>query len=267
MCVSNTGLKKKSLKSNIHNIIQRWKLIFKRISEEVLDSLDENDISISDDKRIEALFNSNKDDDDSDGDIDTDTNIDTDNVEKRRNNKQNKNIQLLNKRGASNSTNARGLSKRSVSNFSSIKENDNERKITDSNDNLRNIENSDNIIDNGDNNNIDDSYKITFDNYDPIEECKKLRTTINGTFYHAGTVWETRRKLWTENVTNIDPSKEHNRDIFKSIPEQYYYRVYKKLVIDDKPLREPLNLEDAIKVINSGWKETKTWENTSKVLH
>lgn len=262
MCVSNTDLKKKGLKSNIHNIIRRWKLIFKRISEEVLDNLDENDISISDGKRIEALFNNNTNDG-IDGDIDTD------NVEKRRNNKQNKNIQLLNKREAPDSTNSRGLSKRSVSNFSSIKKDDNESKITDSNDNLHNIESSDNIIDNGDNNNnnIDDPYKITFDNYDPVEECKKLRTAINRTFYHAETVWETRRKLWTENVTNIDPSKEHNRDIFKSIPEQYYYRVYKKLVIDNKPLREPLNLEDAIKVINSGWMETKTWENASKCLH
>lgn len=44
MCVSNTDEKKKGLKSNIHNIIQRGQLIFIRISEEALDGLEQDDI-------------------------------------------------------------------------------------------------------------------------------------------------------------------------------------------------------------------------------
>lgn len=255
MCVSNTDAKKKSLKSTIRNIIRRWKLILKRISEEALNDLDENDISISDGKRIEALFNNSNNTNYSD------TNTDTDNMEKRRNKKKHKDIRSLNNGELSNSNNYRSLSKHTVSTSSIIKGNDNERIVTDFNNNLHNTKSSDSY-----NNNSNDKHKITFDNYDPVEECKKLRSQIYGTFYHAGTIWETRRKLWTENTTNIDSSKEHNRDVFKFIPEQYYYRVYKKLVIDDKPLREPLNLEDAIKVINSGWMETKIWDNTSKGL-
>lgn len=240
MCVLNTDVKKKGLKSNIHNIIQRWKLIFKRISEEALDGLEQNEISISDDKKIEALFNNKKKKKEKEkkGKIDME-----------RNNKKQKNIQSL-------TNDYIDLNEHSVSASSIGRGNADEMKATDIIDNLSDFESNDN----------DDIQKITFDNYDPVKECQKLRSQIDGPFYHAETIWKTRRKLWTENTTNIDPFKEHNREVFKAIPEQYYYRVYKKLVIEDIPLREPLNLEDAIKVINSGWRETKTWNNASKGL-
>ena len=256
MCVPNTDVKKKSLKSNIHNIIRRWKLILRRISEEALNNLDENDISMSDDRRIEALFNVNNSDNSND------------NSDKRKNKKKGKDSQSLNDGEPSNSNKYIDISKQSISTPLRIEGNDDKRRTTDLNINSYNTEDSGYNNDGDGGVDIDvgvDTHKITFDNYDSVKECEKLRSEINGTFYHAEIIWETRRKLWTENITNTDPSKEHNRDIFKSIPEQYYYRVYKKLVIDDKPLREPLNLEDAIKVINSGWMETKPWDNASKV--
>ena len=149
------------------------------------------------------------------------------------------------------------LNKSSVSSPSIGKGNADEMKATDITDNLSDIES---------NNKDDNIQNITFDNYDLVKECQKLRSRKDGPFYHGESIWKIRRKLWTENTTNIDPFKEHNRDVFKDIPEQYYYRVYKKLVIEDIPLREPLNLEDAIKVINSGWRENKTWDNASKGL-
>ncbi|EDO16119.1 hypothetical protein Kpol_1001p31 [Vanderwaltozyma polyspora DSM 70294] len=113
-----------------------------------------------------------------------------------------------------------------------------------------------------------DSNIETFSNYNATEKCKELRHELGEPFCSADIIWKRRRELWTEiNETNNDISgSEKRKQTFEKIPADYYPRVYKKLVIDDKPLKDPLNLEDAIQVINSGWTETKKWATAANGL-
>ena len=90
---------------------------------------------------------------------------------------------------------------------------------------------------------------------------------IRDRFCSAEKIWKRRRQLWTQPTDqegSVNGDGATRREIFRAIPEGYYARVYKKLVVDDKPLREPLNLEDALQVINAGWTETRKWANAAK---
>ena len=103
-----------------------------------------------------------------------------------------------------------------------------------------------------------------FDSYDDVEACRALRKQTGEPFCDAAKIWRQRRELWqlpTNAVTQGDI--DQRRHGFQQIPAEYYDRVYKKLVMEDKPLREPLNLQDALKVINAGWTETKKWERAA----
>lgn len=113
-----------------------------------------------------------------------------------------------------------------------------------------------------------DQESMSFDNYDAVAECAKLREQIGEPFYHAETIWKKRRELWNKPSAEFDEQKDliDKRKSFKAIPGNYYPRIYKKLVVDDKPLREPLNLKDVIDVINSGWIETRKWANAAQGL-
>ena len=94
----------------------------------------------------------------------------------------------------------------------------------------------------------------TFLTYDPVKECEKLRSRTEGPFYHAERIFDQRRTLWQAETNGMTPEKiARRRAFFKEIPEEYYAKIYKKLVVDDKPLKKPLNLADAMKVIESGW--------------
>ena len=94
----------------------------------------------------------------------------------------------------------------------------------------------------------------TFSTYDPVKECEKLRSRTEGPFYHAERIFDQRRILWQAETNGMTPEKiARRRAFFKEIPEEYYAKIYKKLVVDDKPLKKPLNLADAMKVIESGW--------------
>ncbi|CCH62963.1 hypothetical protein TBLA_0I03080 [Henningerozyma blattae CBS 6284] len=112
---------------------------------------------------------------------------------------------------------------------------------------------------------------LTFATYDSVKESRKLRkeSEKNGVpFINANEVWIKRRNLWTTKSSNCIDSEvlEKRNKVFETIPPGYYSRVYKKLVVDDKPLLEPLNLQNAIRVIDAGWTETKKWDNASKGL-
>lgn len=120
----------------------------------------------------------------------------------------------------------------------------------------------------GDGDNSDDEEEVTFRNFNTVDECAKLRKEHGEPFCGGSAVWERRRLLWTQPVDsqiNVDEFHKH-KELFATIPQNYYTRIYKNLVLDDKPLREPLNLQDAIKVINAGWVETRKWENAAKGL-
>lgn len=108
----------------------------------------------------------------------------------------------------------------------------------------------------------------TFANYNPVEECTRLRSEFGEPFIQGELIWRRRRELWTtrpDNSTKCNESQQH-RSSFDKVSPQYYTRIYKKLVLDNKPLRQPLNLQDAMRVINAGWVETNKWERASKGL-
>ena len=110
----------------------------------------------------------------------------------------------------------------------------------------------------------EDESRDPFDSYDDVEACRALRKQTGEPFCDAAKIWRQRRELWqlpTNAVTQGDI--DQRRHGFQQIPAEYYDRVYKKLVMEDKPLREPLNLQDALKVINAGWTETKKWERAA----
>ncbi|CAI1605520.1 hypothetical protein SEUBUCD646_0L04450 [Saccharomyces eubayanus] len=107
----------------------------------------------------------------------------------------------------------------------------------------------------------------SFENYNVVEERIKLAQQSKKPFCNGEKLWRRRRQLWTQHNeqegSTGDDGAAH-REVFQAIPEEYYARIYKKLVVDDKPLREPLNLEDALQVINTGWTETRKWANAAK---
>lgn len=111
--------------------------------------------------------------------------------------------------------------------------------------------------------------KMTYLNFDTVKECEKLRQKSKGPFTGGPDLWKTRRKLWCEQTVPdrvVEAQNQKRKEVFDNIPEAYYTRVYKKLVVDDKPLKEPMNLSDALHVINAGWIDTKKWSNAANGL-
>lgn len=103
---------------------------------------------------------------------------------------------------------------------------------------------------------------LTFEQCDYVDECSRLRREVGEPFYHGGLIWHRRREMWNQTTkSNIIQDSQRRRDKFAGIPKQYYIRIYKKLSIEGKPLKEPLNLQDALQVVNAGWTEIKKCEN------
>lgn len=114
----------------------------------------------------------------------------------------------------------------------------------------------------------DEGETESFRKFDPVAECDRLRSESSEPFCRGNEVWEHRRALWlrpTVSRTKVEESKAR-REAFEKIPQKYYTRVYKRLVMDNRPLREPMNLQDAIKIINAGWIETRKWEDAANGL-
>lgn len=114
----------------------------------------------------------------------------------------------------------------------------------------------------------DDEISESFLRFDAVAECERLRKQSPGPFCKGDEIWEHRRALWlkpTVSRTKIQESEER-REVFAKIPQNYYTRIYKRLVMDNKPLREPMNLQDAIQIINAGWIETRKWEDAANGL-
>lgn len=108
--------------------------------------------------------------------------------------------------------------------------------------------------------------RIPFEEYDAVSECAKLRRETGEPFYQGSQIWLRRRELWTQPAAtnSINDSIKRSRK-FSKISSQSYIKIYKKLSIDDKSLREPLNLKDALKVVDAGWKEVRRCEEAEMV--
>lgn len=108
--------------------------------------------------------------------------------------------------------------------------------------------------------------RIPFEDYDTVDECAKLRRETGEPFCQGDKIWLRRRELWTQPAksNSINESIKRSRK-FTTIPRQCYVKIYKKLSIDDKPLKEPLNLKDALKVIDAGWTEIRRCEEAAVI--
>ncbi|CCD27131.1 Gag1p NDAI_0J02390 [Naumovozyma dairenensis CBS 421] len=232
-----TNPKKSSVKSTLSNTFHKWKTTLRKITHETLNSLDES--SSSDDK-IDALFHAN-------AASNTDENL--------------AKLERLEKKETA-----------------LLTQNNTEQLITkDDHDAVHAptpiTSNTTTTLQDGDDDKpSEEEEEETYETYNSELECAKLRSKCeseNKPFIEGHLIWEHRRELWNKprNDIKIDQAEiASRRKVFQSIPEQYYPRIYKKLVVDDKPLREPLNLEDAMKIINAGWHETKKWANAANGL-
>lgn len=111
------------------------------------------------------------------------------------------------------------------------------------------------------------STKQTYATYDAVQECAKLRAASEEPFSGADQIWKRRRDLWTKSTSQADlQTAQRNRDRFNEISPRHYVRIYHRLVVDGMALKHPVNLQDAMKVINSGWVETQKWERAANGL-
>ncbi|CAB4256177.1 similar to Saccharomyces cerevisiae YLR407W Putative protein of unknown function [Maudiozyma barnettii] len=225
---------KSSFKQSVSALMNKWKDIFKSITHNTLDELE----TYSSDEQIDAMFRRNK----------KDANVV----------KFNK---ILNERDSG----------ASLSQCNPVTSSQLEMKLTDerstenatsvSASNATQVKDIDEEMNSDDNEDEEDE---TFDNYDDVQACRLLRSEKGEPFVDAIEIWKYRRDLWQKRTTDVTKEDiDERREEFQQIPSEYYDRIYKKLVIEDKPLREPLNLQDALKVINSGWTETKKWERAA----
>lgn len=79
--------------------------------------------------------------------------------------------------------------------------------------------------------------------------------------YHE---WLRIRNEWTKGTCDNGPTSVEEFENFpnsklRDIPDTMYPKMYKMLVKENRPLKEPLNLADAFKIIKSGWQEDGTW--------
>ncbi|CCF56017.1 hypothetical protein KAFR_0A05820 [Kazachstania africana CBS 2517] len=233
--------KNTSLKSMFHYPFHRWKVFLKKIAHETLNSLEENGSSSSDEK-IDSLFAEQK--------------------------------SIWNK-ASSTERDSKASMSFSIKRFNTRQGGGNlEMKLSDEPTEefttSSNVQNADDTSDEDEEAAEEDRNSfnnVTFDNYDSVKECGKLRKLVGEPFHQGEMIWNQRRTLWSQDLTKLTPEQlRERREKFSSVPKDCYTRIYKKLVVDDKPLRDPVNLQDAIKIINAGWIETQKWENAAKGL-
>ncbi|AJV66131.1 BMC_2a_G0040190.mRNA.1.CDS.1 [Saccharomyces cerevisiae] len=225
MTVSTSKTPKKNIKYTLTHTLQKWKETLKKITHETLSSIDDSSGS---DEKIEALFTVSQPAVVASKGIDRDS-------------------------GASMSQVGAGVN-------STL-----EMKLTDESEESSSANNTTTTA----SHTLSNSKKSmqNFENYNVVEERIKLAQKSKAPFCNAEKIWKRRRQLWTQPTEQSESANNDGvtrREIFQAIPQEYYARVYKKLVVDDKPLREPLNLEDALQVINAGWTETRKWANAAK---
>ncbi|AAS52762.1 AER078Wp [Eremothecium gossypii ATCC 10895] len=111
------------------------------------------------------------------------------------------------------------------------------------------------------------SQSWTFETFDPHEQRQVLHGDSSVPFVDGPKLWHIRRELWTAPTANnsVQEAAEH-RASFRKIKPHYYPRIYRKLVLDDRPLSQPINLEDVMKIMDAGWLETNKWERASRGL-
>ena len=67
--------------------------------------------------------------------------------------------------------------------------------------------------------------------------------------------WKRMRREWTKGGSKV----VRKESVLLDIPETMYPRIYQCLVQQARPLRQPINLEDGIRVIKAGWVADGQW--------
>lgn len=67
--------------------------------------------------------------------------------------------------------------------------------------------------------------------------------------------WKQIRREWRRGAKDI----QHKESMLNDIPESMYPKIYKHMVVQSRPLKQPMNLADAMKVIKAGWIEDGEW--------
>ncbi|SMN22694.1 similar to Saccharomyces cerevisiae YLR407W Putative protein of unknown function [Maudiozyma saulgeensis] len=221
-------------KQSVSALMNKWKDIFKSITHNTLDELE----TYSSDEQIDAMFRRNK----------KDANVV----------KFNK---ILHERDSGASLSQCNPVTSSQLEMKLTDERSTENAVSMSPSNMTQVRDIDEEMNSDDD---EENEEETFDNYDDVEACRLLRSEQGEPFVGAIEIWKYRRDLWQKKTTDITKEDiDERREEFQQIPSEYYDRIYRKLVIEDKPLREPLNLQDALKVIDAGWTETKKWERAA----
>lgn len=73
--------------------------------------------------------------------------------------------------------------------------------------------------------------------------------------------WNRRRLEWTGGGIDLGPPQE---SLLDSVPEKMYIKIYDALIKDARPLKQPLNLADAVPIIKAGWIADGTWPKDPK---
>lgn len=75
--------------------------------------------------------------------------------------------------------------------------------------------------------------------------------------------WLRIRENWTKGTCNhettVEEFENYENSQLRNIPKNAYPRMYKMLVKENRPLKEPLNMADAFKIIKAGWEADGTW--------
>ncbi|ODQ83012.1 hypothetical protein BABINDRAFT_5888 [Babjeviella inositovora NRRL Y-12698] len=128
------------------------------------------------------------------------------------------------------------------------------------------------------NTNVTLNVQIDNDEEDTLDmEPLRAKLEQNGPFIDGHKLWEKRRKVWVTPKANtpegrFDPHKLRyqlrKRQIdLNNIPKDKHVQIYEILVENNKRLKNPMPLKDAVKLIDLGWVADKTWENATNSLH
>lgn len=110
----------------------------------------------------------------------------------------------------------------------------------------------------------------TFQEFDAVQEAKKLQRESGSEdlFVDGHKVWQMRRGIWL-NSTSEERTRAKHKSLENSlvgISKDNYPIIYNSLIEKQKTLKKPMNLKDALKIINAGWIASKKWERAAQGL-
>ncbi|KAH3683746.1 hypothetical protein WICPIJ_005265 [Wickerhamomyces pijperi] len=110
-----------------------------------------------------------------------------------------------------------------------------------------------------------------FKDFDAVSEANTLRDP-DTPFVQGDKIWSKRREIWL-NSTEDDRVRTKQRQLdgqqvtnLNNVGKENYAIIYNSLIEKSKTLKKPMNLKDAIKVIDSGWTAAKKWERATQGL-